>query len=77
MKHIEPLEALAKIKIELNKFYESVGKDELYDVDARRTSLVESISDTIEKVKIPAKNLIVAEFDNEIEKQKEGDDEYY
>ena len=59
-----PIEALAEIKILINKFYEEIGRngEEEDDYELMNT-LVEDIEELIKSCDIPAKMLIIKRFE--------------
>ena len=64
-------EALAKIKILMNKFYQGVGREEFEDRDTAREDLMEDIDDILNKTNISQKHLIMAQFDKDKEEKYE------
>jgi len=70
MKKLEPIEALAKIKVKIRKYYEDIGREtqdylnpETEPMDL--TDLIDVIEEIVDRVKIPAKNLIAERFDED------------
>lgn len=59
---IEPVEAVAKIKILLNRYYERLGREEESD---NPIDLVEDIEEVINKTNIPVKNLVLEDFEDD------------
>jgi hypothetical protein len=66
-KDIEPIEAVAKIKLLIDKYFEEVGRGE--DADVLRVELVDEIEGITDRVNIPTKRMILQKF--EMEKEDE------
>jgi len=55
--------ALAKIKIRINKYFENVGREVVYDNDEMRIQLIDDIDDIIHNVEISQKHLILEKLE--------------
>lgn len=73
MKHkLDPLTALAKIKLRVGSYYEALGKLHGYELDGSevedlKKECLEDIDTILSNVEIPAKYLITAKMEGEEE----------
>lgn len=67
-------EALAKIKVWIQKYYEDRGKGILeYEEESAKTLLIQEIEDILYRTEIPAKNVILEKFELDRKEQEEGE----
>jgi hypothetical protein len=69
-KNIEPIEAVAKIKLLINNYFEEVGRGE--DADVLRLELIDDIEEISDRVNIPTKIMILQKFEMEKEDEPRG-----
>ena len=62
--------ALAKIKVNINKYFEDVGREIFEDIDLARIDLIDEIDDILDKTEISPKDLIIEKFNIEFKKDK-------
>ncbi len=64
-------EALIKIRILINKFYEELGRSgKIYDFEDRLLDLIDEIDEILNKVKLNKKKLILERFKQNGETKK-------
>ena len=66
-------EALAKIKVWIQKYFEDVGREIVDDVDSARISLIDEIEDIIYNTEIPTKNIITEKLELDEKARSEGE----
>ena len=59
---MKELEILAKIKVLIDNYFQSIGRDEIEDINEARMELIDDIDLVLEKVDIPKKYLIAEKY---------------
>ena len=73
-KKITNAEALAKIKVWIQKYYEDSGRGRIeYAIETAKSLLIQRIEDIIYSTEIPAKNIIIEKFEIDRKGQEEGE----
>jgi len=67
---LEPIEAVARIKILIKRYFENVGRKENIDSDIDRIELIDDIEDVINRVNIEDKYLILESISLDEENEK-------
>ena len=73
IKELEPLMALAKIKARIEKYFSDIGRDVILDTEQHKIDCIDYIDETLDKVEIPSKYLVVEQLeidDDERKKEK-------
>ena len=58
-------EALAKIKVLINKHYENLGREMFEDIEIEQKQLIEDIDDVLNNTELSQKHLILEAFEIE------------
>lgn len=67
---LEPIEAVARIKILIKRYFENVGRKENIDSDIDRIELIDDIEDVINRVSIEDKYLVLESISLDEENEK-------
>ena len=71
-KKITNEEALAKIKVWIQKYYEDIGREVIEDTETARICLINEIEHIIDQTDIPSKNEVIERLELDNLEKSEG-----
>lgn len=59
MKKLNPIEALAKIRALVSRFFEAIGREIFDNIEEAREDLIQKIDEVLRRTQIPQKYIVI------------------